>query len=333
MFPKLGIGCWSFGGGDYWGHQNQNDVNDVVNNAYENGINYFDTAEVYNNGNSEISLGIATKNIRKKIIIGTKISPNHSQPKLIKNYLNESLKRLNTSYVDLYMLHWPLNPVSFNHYTKDELNVNFTINDVLEKFEKFKKEGKILHYGVCNFGPNQINEIFNDFNITVNQIPYSLLFRSAEYNLLDLCKKKNIKTLGYMSLMQGLLTGKYYNPDDVPLNRARTRHFNSIKRNKSRTNEEGFELQTFETINSLRKICDNINLTMSDLSILWSLSKIDCTIIGCRDKNQFIKNYESINKNITIPIYTKLDELTNNLKNLMGNNLDMYENIKKQRSN
>ena len=87
MLPKLGIGCWSFGGGDYWGHQNQNDVNDVVNNAYENGINYFDTAEVYNNGNSEISLGIATKNIRKKIIIGTKISPNHRQPKLIKHYL------------------------------------------------------------------------------------------------------------------------------------------------------------------------------------------------------------------------------------------------------
>ena len=71
----LGVGCWSFGGGAYWGDQDQADVDAVVNTALDLGMDYFDTAEMYNNGASEQSLGIALKDRRSEAIIGSKISP------------------------------------------------------------------------------------------------------------------------------------------------------------------------------------------------------------------------------------------------------------------
>ena len=76
VLPSLGLGCWSFGGGDYWGQQNQNDVNELVHAAADAGITYFDTAEAYNEGRSEESLGKVIHPLqRDKLIIGTKVSP------------------------------------------------------------------------------------------------------------------------------------------------------------------------------------------------------------------------------------------------------------------
>ena len=331
--PSIGIGCWSFGGGDYWGSQDQKDVNDIVVNAYNNGISYFDTAEVYNSGQSEVALGVAVKEFRNHILIGTKISPNHLDPKNIEKYLDSSLERLQTSYIDLYQIHWPINKVSINHYTSDNILVNYDINDVLGKFQRLKEKGKILSFGVCNFGYNQLNEIHSDFTPLTNQIPYSLLFRAAEYDLINNCNSKGILTIGYNSLMQGLLTGRYFHPSDFPLNRARTRHFNSSLRVKSRTGERGFESETFLAINSIRTICNEIYFSMLDVAILWSINNIGCTLLGCRNKDQFYQNFESSQKQLPFDCITGLDTVTKNLKFLLGNHLDMYEGLHNQRTN
>ncbi|MFX0101355.1 MAG: aldo/keto reductase, partial [Candidatus Hodarchaeota archaeon] len=155
----LGFGCWQLGKGTYWNSekQKQSDINKLVCEALDLGINYFDTAEMYNGGNSESSLGIALEGRRDEVIIGTKISPSNCNPDEIEKHLDASLKRLRTSYIDIYMLHWPLNPKSVEHFTKDVSVINElpTVEKVFETLVALKNEGKIRHLGVSNHGVTQ----------------------------------------------------------------------------------------------------------------------------------------------------------------------------------
>ena len=142
---QLGTGCWSFGGGDYWGEQNQKDVNNVVHASVDMGINYFDTAEAYNEGRSESSLGEAIHGIpRDKIIIGTKISPSNCYKKTLIKHCHASLKRLRTDYIDLYMIHWPIHPHSIRHFTNDVLIIENppTVDEAFETMHGIKTAGK-----------------------------------------------------------------------------------------------------------------------------------------------------------------------------------------------
>lgn len=106
----LGMGCWAYGGGSYWGSQAQRDVNDIVNHALDQGLSCFDTAEVYNNGASEESLGIALKGRRHQAVIGSKVSTSNVKPQALRQHCEASLRRLGTDYIDIYMLHWLVNP-------------------------------------------------------------------------------------------------------------------------------------------------------------------------------------------------------------------------------
>ena len=116
--PVLGMGCWAYGGGEYWGAQSQQDVEAVVRCGMERGCNFFDTAESYNDGASERALGQALQGIpRDKVLICTKISPSNVEPHNMAKHLEASLQRLQTDYVDLYMVHWPITAHSIQHFT------------------------------------------------------------------------------------------------------------------------------------------------------------------------------------------------------------------------
>ena len=117
----LGMGCWAFGGGDYWGQQSQADVDRTVRRALDLGINYFDSAEAYNEGRSEESLGKATLGLpRDRIVVGTKIGPNNTKPDVLCEHCEASLKRLGTDYIDLYMVHWPIVPHAIGQFGDGE---------------------------------------------------------------------------------------------------------------------------------------------------------------------------------------------------------------------
>ena len=117
----LGFGCWSFGGGTYWGDCNQADADAVVRRAVELGINYFDAAEAYNAGRSEEALGKALRGIpRDRVVIGTKVSPSNCYAETLPQHCEASLRRLELEYIDLYMIHWPIHPHSIRHFTSDE---------------------------------------------------------------------------------------------------------------------------------------------------------------------------------------------------------------------
>ena len=192
----MGIGGWSYGGGDYWGPQAQEDVDAVAHAALDHGINFFDTAEGYNEGRSEEAVGEALKGRRDEAVVATKISPNNTEPTVLREHCEASLRRLQTDYIDIYIVHWPI--------------TEHSVEDAFATLTALKEEGKIRSIGVSNFGVEQLSEaLATGVQIDVNQVCYNLLSRAIELEILPLCQKHGMGILGYMPLLQGLLTGMY----------------------------------------------------------------------------------------------------------------------------
>jgi len=328
--PILGIGCWSFGGGNYWGEQDQRDVDAVVDMALDIGCNYFDTAEAYNDGTSEESLGKALKARRSEALIGTKVSPSNTNPDTLRKHCEASLRRLRTDTIDLYMIHWPIHQHSIQHFTKDESLINNppSVAKAFETMAKLQEEGKIKFIGVSNFGVKQLTEALDTgANIIVNELPYNLLMRAIEVEIMPFCYEKGIGVVSYMPLMQGLLTGKYTTPDDVPLMRRRTRHFSS-QRSGSRHGEKGEEELTFETIRHIKNMADEQNISMTHLAIAWCMSNplINGVLSGVRDVEQFENNLQATALSLDSKVTTRLNDVTLPLLERLGANPDFYEN-------
>lgn len=333
--PVMGIGCWSYGGGDYWGNQSQRDVDEVINTALDAGCNYFDSAEAYNNGDSESALGQAIKSRREEAIIGTKILPSNCQPESLRLHCEASLKRLGTEYIDLYMIHWPLNSHSVSRATTDESLISNPprLDQAVQTLEELQEEGKIRHIGISNFGVAQMNEILElGVKIAVNQLPYSLLFHQIKPKILPYCREKGIGVIGYMSLMQGLLTGKYKDADSMPPNRTRVRHFRG-DRPGARHGEAGAEKETFESLVKIREISDELGLPMHLISLAWSIANPDvtCTIVGARDKSQFLDNLKVLDVELNKDTMATLDNVTESLMRKIGLSIDLFEHREKSR--
>jgi len=336
-FSAMGTGCWMFGGGDYWGAHNQEDATNVIHASVAHGINYFDTAEVYNDGRSESSLGKAIKGIpRDKLIIGTKVSPSHAYSGVLEAHCEASLKRLQTDYIDIYMIHWPIHSHAIRHFTKDENIINNppTIEEALESMKNLIQAGKIRFIGLSNFSARRLKEeIPTDVRIVVNELPYNLLCRAIEYDTLPLCIENGIGTIGYITLMQGMLTGKYATLKDVPEWQRRTRHFNGKSTPLSRHGEEGFETETEEAMNKVRCISEKYGIRMSDMATRWAIdSGITCALVGARNARQLEENVRATGVSLTREIMKELDEATKDLKEKLGNNFDYYENKKDDRT-
>jgi len=334
--PVMGIGCWSYGGGDYWGDQSQRDVDEVINTALDAGCNYFDSAEAYNNGDSESALGQAIKSRREEAIIGTKVLPSNCQPESLRLHCEASLRRLGTEYIDLYMIHWPLNSHSVSRATTDERLISNPprLDQAVQTLEELQEEGKIRHIGISNFGVAQMNEILElGVKIAVNQLPYSLLFHQIKPKILPYCREKGIGVIGYMGLMQGLLTGKYKNADSMPPNRTRVRHFRG-DRPGARHGEAGAEKETFESLVKIREISDELGLPMHLVSLAWSIANPDvtCTIVGARDKAQFLDNLKVLDVELNKDTMATLDNVTESLMRKIGLSIDLFEHSEKSRS-
>lgn len=311
---RLGVGCWSFGGseGDYWGAQDQAEVEDMVNKALDEGVTYFDTAEAYNNGRSEEALGRALRRRRAEAIIGTKVSPQHASPELLRKHCEASLRRLDTEYIDLYMLHWPL--------------TEFPVGPALETMAALKKEGKIRFIGLSNFGVQQLREVARvGVTIAANQLCYSLLSRAIEFEIAPECIRMGIGIIAYMPLQQGLLTGKYTTPDDVPDIRARTRHFNG-SRPLSRHGEPGAEKEVFDFLADLRAISTQTGIAPGSLALSWAARRpgITCTLAGLRSREQLTSAAQASMFNLPPDTMSKLTKLTEGIKTKLGSNADYF---------
>ena len=326
--PVIGVGVWCFGGGDYWGEHNQGDADAVVGRAIELGCNYFDTAEMYNDGASEESLGRALKGRREKAIIGTKVSPSNTQPATLRAHCEASLRRLATDYIDLYMIHWPLYPQSLGKRPDDDeaLDLLPPTGDALAELAKLRDEGKIRHIGVSNFGGRQLTEALDTGGqIAANQIIYSLLTRAIEFEVADLCRDRGVGIIAYMPLLQGLLTGKFRSIDDLPPQRVRTRHFANDR--GGRHGEAGAEAETFAALDAIRKIAAAEDVPMAAIALAWCVANptITCTLAGARNLDQLQTNASAAAIELRPETIEQLSAATEAVKTKLGPRCDYWE--------
>jgi diketogulonate reductase-like aldo/keto reductase len=198
--PALGLGTWGIGGFSYPNYSNDELAIEIIRFAVEIGMNFIDTAEMYGAGHSEELVGEAIKGIREKVFIATKVLPTNFRYEDVIKACERSLRRLKTSYIDLYQLHWP--------------NPSIPIKETMRAMEKLVNEGKIRYIGISNFSVEETVEAMNalsKYEIVSNQVEYSLLVRDIEKDLLDFCRKNKITIIAYSPLARGeLLKGKYY---------------------------------------------------------------------------------------------------------------------------
>jgi aryl-alcohol dehydrogenase-like predicted oxidoreductase len=334
----IGLGCWTFGGGDYWGKQDQKDVNEVVAAAVDYGINYFDTAEAYNEGRSESSLGLALQGIsREKVLIGSKIAPANCYPGTLERHCEDSLRRLQTEYIDLYMIHWPIHPHSIKHFTKDDQVISNPpeIQKTFEILAELQSSGKIRNIGISNFSRNRIrNDLPSSVAVAANQLPYNLLCRAIEFETMPACAENGIGIIGYMTLLQGILSGKYAKLANVPEWQRRTRHFDSAGTALCRHGENGFEHDTETAINAIRTIASEIGMSMSELATRWAISNrhVTCALVGARNLDQLSQNVSAAKGSLDSLVIQKLNAVTEPLKQKMGNHFDYYESVANDRT-
>jgi aryl-alcohol dehydrogenase-like predicted oxidoreductase len=327
----LAVGCWSFGGGAYWGEQSQQSVDAIVASALERGVNLFDTAAMYNDGNSEISLGISLKGKRDQAVICSKLGPHVAYRDEMIRQCEMSLKRLQTDYLDCYMLHWPINPIAIKHFTDDEAIIAHppTVQEAFEAFETLKRDGKIRAIGISNFGVQQMAEAQKTgVAVDVNEMPYNIFTRAIEYEILPYCMEKEIAVVCSMALQQGILAGAYQRSEDIPHNQAHSRHFH-FERGKgtSRHDSTGVESEMFAALGQLREIAASMDISMAQLAIAWLLHRpgIASVLAGSRTTAELEDNLKAMDVSLKKDVVERIDGISEAIKAKMGSNPDLYE--------
>lgn len=194
---EISVGCMSL-------YVRSTDSITLLQSAYESGINFFDTADLYDNGENEVLLGKALNNVRDEVIIATKVGNQiredgsgwdwNPTKEYILSAVEDSLRRLNTDYIDLYQLHGG--------------TIDDPIDETIEAFEILKQQGKIREYGISSIRPNVIREWVQKSNMASVMMQYSLLDRRPEEEALDLLQEQGISVITRGSLAKGLLVDK-----------------------------------------------------------------------------------------------------------------------------
>ena len=316
---EFALGCWPFAGGSVWGNQDKSDSISTVHAALDSGINFFDTAEGYDDDyHSESILGEALKKNREKAVIATKISPPNLTPGKVEEACDNSLKRLSTDYIDLYQIHWP------NHSTD--------VEGSMTQLQNLIKKGKVRSIGVCNFGVKDLNEILKFGELTTNQLPYNLLWRAIEQEILPECKRNDIGIICYSPLAQGLLTGRYKNADEVPDGISRSRLFNH-KRPLAKHNDVGCEEELFSCIEKINNIAQELGESSALLSLSWVRYQPSVTslLVGARNPAELNLNLSAFDYELDNKLKNQLSKMTEKIKEYLGKNPDMWNSNNRMR--
>lgn len=308
----ISFGAWQIGDPEFWGDDPHADPDGVVGAAVDAGINLFDTAELYGDGRSEEVLGKALQGRRDNVYIASKAGTQHCSGAEIRKACEDSLRRLNTDRIELYQIHWPLSRPVYE--------------EIIPVLEQLQAEGKIIEIGVSNFGPKDLEAWMSTGNAVSNQLGYNLLFRAPEYSMIPACRRHGLGILVYMPLMQGLLTGRYTDLDDIPMKRRRSRHF-SCTREGTRHGEPGHEPLLKETLDVFLDFAGAIGVPPAVLSLCWLIAQpgVTSVILGARNVAQLQSNLKAASLNIGPAAIALLNEYSYELKAAMGFNCDMWE--------
>jgi len=313
-----------------WGEQNtQDQAFEQMDFALSNGVNFWDTAELYavpprkeTYGDTEEIIGnwFEKTKKRKEVILATKVAgpardylrngENSFTGPNLESALNNSLKRLRTDYIDLYQLHWPernVNNFGRLGYVHKENDWN-KFEDVLGELDKYIKAGKIRYVGLSNetpWGALNYLQLSKDKNLPRMmsiQNPYSLLNRSYEVGLAEVSIREKIGCLAYSPLASGYLTGKYRNKN-FPKGSRMERDFDFWTRYRKPNTEAAVELYF--------KICEKHNLNMTQMSIKFCEIQefMTSVIIGATTMEQLKSDIESVNVNLSNDVIEEINQV------------------------
>ena len=313
-----------------WGEQNtQNEAFEQMDYSLDNGVNFWDTAELYavppkaeTYGYTETIIGnwFEKTKKRKDVILASKVGgpsrkymrngENSFTGKNLEDALHGSLKRLKTDYIDLYQLHWPernVNNFGRLGYEHKENDWN-KFEDVLENLKKFIKDGKIRYVGLSNetpWGVMNYLQLSKDKDLPRMmsiQNPYSLLNRSYEVGLAEVSIRENIGCLSYSPLASGYLTGKYRNKQ-FPKGSRMERDFDFWTRYR--------KPNTSEAVEEYYKISQKFDLDMSQMSIKFCEVQdfMTSVIIGATTMEQLKTNVESVKVNLDSEVIKEINNV------------------------
>ena len=280
----LGFGAWAIGGPWQWGwgKVDDNESIEAIKTAIDNGINWIDTAASYGFGHSEKIVGESIKGIREKIFIATKCGLINdgkgnairvSKPESIRKEIEDSLRRLQTEYIDLYQIHWP--------------DPKIEIEKSWETLTQLKAEGKVKYIGVSNFNIELLERCMKIERVQSLQPPYSMLKRDYEKEVLPYCLKNEIGVVAYSPMQAGLLTGKF--------------DMNRVAQDDWRRKDEMFKeprlSKALELVEKLRPIATKHDKTVGHVALAWVLRNpaVTSAIVGARNKMQSMENIAAAN--------------------------------------
>ena len=313
---ELAFGAWAIGGWQ-WGGADSKDAVNAIETAVDHGMTTIDTAAVYGFGLSEELVGKAIKGKRDKVQILTKfgltwgekkgefffasqdnsgkdvdIYKYSSKAKVISD-CDQSLKRLGTDFIDLYQIHWP--------------DQTTPVSETMEAIEYLVKKGKIRAGAVCNYPQQLMIEAGKTYHIASNQVPYSMVNRSIENDIVPYCINNNIGILAYSPLQRGLLTGKI-------------KHGHVFKEGDTRPGtiyymEPNFS-RIMKLIENLSEIASGLNVTLSQLVLNWTLRQpgITCALAGARNADQVLENVRAADFKLNNEEIARINKYLTDLK-------------------
>ncbi len=295
---RMGIGTWAWGDRLFWGYggeYNDEDLKKAFLVSVQGGINFFDTAEVYGQGKSELLLGRFIKEFGGEVKLASKFMPfpwRLSRRGLLRA-LKKSLKRLGVSQLDLYQIHMPIPPI--------------TVETWMDAMSEAYQAGLIKAIGVSNYSREQIQRAYETLakqgvKLASTQVEYSLLNREIEQNgVKQLCDELGISIIAYSPLAQGLLTGKYSSDQPPHGIRGRQQTRNYLK-------------QIQPLITEMRRIgADHAGKPPVQVALNWLISKGVVPIPGVKTEEQALQNLETLAWTLSAEEIKKLDALSDQI--------------------
>ena len=300
----IGLGCMNISMG--YGLGNDENSKRLLQEALDEGYNFFDTAWIYGNGHSESLIGEVLSHRRNEFVLATKcglgknvkgVSAADGRPAVLIDQCETSLRRLKTDVIDLYYLHRP--------------DKNIPIEDSVGALKRLVEQGKVLEIGLSEVSSENLRRAHNQHPIAAVQSEYSLWSRTPEHKLLDTCTALGVAFVPFSPLGRQFLTGKAVDVTQLDENDIRS----TIARPR-------FEPDTFAKNSQLlipfAEIAENLNLTMAQLALAWILARKDkngdkrlIPIPGTKHQDYMIENAQAGDVELSDEIVSALDDLIN----------------------
>ena len=279
-------------GGTVFGDQSEAGWLAVMQAALSHGINHFDTANGYGNGQSETLIGqfmAAQPARRETIFLASKASHNEVTAARMTALLDQSLARLQTDVIDLYYIHWPRQGQDLRPW--------------MEALETARHQGKIRAIGVSNFSIEQMEQVATVGTIDAHQLCYNLLWRFAERDIIPYCQANGITVVTYSSMAQGILTGKF--PRQLQL-------ASNDKRPNTVLFDPAIWPHAHAGVEKLKILAQQANRSLSHLALRWVLQQpaIDTAVVGARTPDQVADNASALAGPIPADIFAQMTAIS-----------------------